>query len=77
MLSLGVSKEQARTILPLNLNTTFIWTGSLLAFIHLFNLRLKSDVQGETREVVQEILQLVRNIEGNPFEHTLKAFGYK
>lgn len=77
LLSLGVSKEQARTILPLNLNTTFIWTGSLLAFIHLFNLRLKSDVQGETREVVQEILQLVRNIEGNPFEHTLKAFGYK
>lgn len=77
LIELGVSKEQARTILPLNLNTTFIWTGSLLAFIHLFNLRLKSDVQGETREVVQEILQLVRNIEGNPFEHTLKAFGYK
>ena len=77
LIDLGVSKEQARTILPLNLNTTFIWTGSLLAFIHLFNLRLKSDVQGETREVVQEILQLVRNIEGNPFEHTLKAFGYK
>src|SRR5690606_15947983 len=34
---LGVSKEQARTILPLNLNTSQIWTGSLLAFIRLYN----------------------------------------
>ena len=37
LIELGVSKEQARTILPLNLNTQFIWTGSLLSFIHLFN----------------------------------------
>ena len=37
-IEMGMSKEQARTILPLNLNTTFIWTGSLLALFHLFNL---------------------------------------
>lgn len=77
LLSLGVSKEQARTILPLNLNTTFIWTGSLLAFLHLFNLRLKKDAQQETREVVADMLSLVQNIEGNPFKHTLQAFGYE
>jgi thymidylate synthase (FAD) len=76
LLSLGVSKEQARTILPLNLNTTFIWTGSLLAFFHLFNLRLKPDAQQETRELVLKMLELVKDIEGNPFEHTLKAWGY-
>ena len=70
----GVSKEQARTILPLNLNTTFIWTGSLLAFIHLFNLRLKPDAQQETREVVQEMLNCIKNIPNNPFEYSLKAF---
>ena len=73
----GVSKEQARTILPLSLNTTFIWTGSLLAFKHLFDLRLKPDTQLETREVVKQMLIAVKNIEGNPFEHTLKAMGYE
>jgi thymidylate synthase (FAD) len=69
-----VSKEQARTILPLNLNTTFIWTGSFLSFIHLFNLRLKPDAQQETRELVAEILESVKNIEGSPFKHSLEAF---
>jgi thymidylate synthase (FAD) len=74
LLSEGVSKEQARSILPLNLNTTFIWTGSLLSFLHLFNLRLKSDAQQETREVVQEMLNQIKSIEGNPFHYTLNAF---
>jgi thymidylate synthase (FAD) len=74
LLSLGVSKEQARTILPLNLNTTFIWTGSLLSFVHLWNLRLKPDTQVETKEVAQEMLELVKNIEGNPFKHTIESF---
>lgn len=71
----GVSKEQARSILPLNLNTTFIWTGSLLSFLHLFNLRLKPDAQQETRELVQQMLREIKNIEGNPFQHTLEAWG--
>lgn len=74
LIDLGVSKEQARTILPLNLNTSFIWTGSLLAFIHLFNLRIKPDVQQETREIAQMMLDQIKNIEGNPFKHTLEAF---
>lgn len=74
LIELGVSKEQARTILPLNLNTSFIWTGSLLAFIHLFNLRIKPDAQQETRQVAQMMLDEVKNIEGNPFELTIEAF---
>lgn len=76
LLELGVSKEQARSVLPLSLNTTFIWTGSLLSFFHLFNLRLKPDAQQETREVVVQMLELVKNIEGNPFQHTLAAWGF-
>jgi thymidylate synthase (FAD) len=72
LISLGVSKEQARTILPLNLNTTFLWTGSLLSFIHVFNLRLKSDAQQETREVVAEMLRLLK--ENGNFAESLKAF---
>lgn len=77
LIDAGVSKEQARSILPLNLNTTFIWTGSLLAFLHLFNLRLKPDAQQETQEVVQEMLNEIKNIEGNPFQYTLQAWGYE
>ena len=69
---LGVSKEQARTILPLNLNTTFIWTGSLLAFIHMCHLRLKPDAQEETRLLVAEMLQQLKD--SNKFEQSLKVF---
>lgn len=72
LIDLGVSKEQARTILPLNLNTQFIWTGSLLSFIHLFKLRLKSDAQQETRELVQLMLDQLK--ENGSFKHSLKAF---
>jgi len=74
LIELGVSKEQARTILPLNLNTSFIWTGSLLAFIHLFNLRIKPDAQQETRQVAQMMLDEVKKLEGNPFQLTIEAF---
>jgi thymidylate synthase (FAD) len=72
----GVAKEQARAILPLCLETQFIWTGSLLAYIHMWGLRLKNDTQQETREVVEKTLRLVQQINGNPFEHTLKSWGY-
>jgi thymidylate synthase (FAD) len=77
LLDLGVSKEQARTILPLNLNTSFIWTGSFLAFMHLWRLRTKSDTQHETRDIAGDMLKLVKEIEGNPFKHTLTAWGYE
>lgn len=74
LLDLGTSKEQARSVLPLSLETEFIWTGSLLAFTHLCNLRLKSDAQEETRYIAQQMLDLVKAIPGNPFEHSLTAF---
>jgi len=68
------AKEQARAILPLCLETQFIWTGSLLAYVHFWNLRLKPDTQEETRIVANEMLNLVKSIEGNPFQHTIAAF---
>ena len=72
----GVSKEQCRIILPLCLETTFVWTGSMLAFLHLCELRLKPDAQKETQDVVEKMLKQVKSIEGNPFEHTIAAFGF-
>ena len=74
LIELGVSKEQARTILPLNLNTTFVWTGSFLSFIHLFNLRLKPDAQAETRQVAAQMLECIKNITEQPFKYSLQAF---
>lgn len=71
-IEMGVSKEQARTILPLNLNTTMIWTGSLYAFIRLCKQRLKPDAQQETRMVVQEMLNQVK--QSNKFQQSLTVF---
>ena len=76
MSEFGIAKEQCRIHLPIALETKFIWTGSLQAFIHLCSLRLKKDAQKETRDLVGQMLDLVKNIEGNPFKYTLDAFGY-
>lgn len=72
LLELGVSKEQARSVLPMSLNTTFVWTGSFLAFIHLCNLRLKQDAQKETRDVVELMLRQAKELEW--FKESFKAF---
>jgi thymidylate synthase (FAD) len=69
----GVAKEQARAILPLCLETTFIWTGSLLSYLHFWNLRLKSDTQKETRDIASQMLELVKQT--NKFPLTIEAFG--
>ena len=74
LIYLGVSKEQARSVLPLSLETEFIWTGSMLAFVHMCNLRLKEDAQKETRDVVSNMLYLVKNNTDNKFFNTLQAF---
>lgn len=73
LIDLGVSKEQARSVLPLSLETEFIWTGSFLAFVHLCNLRLKQDTQKETRDIVTEMLLQVKELDN--FKHTVEAFG--
>jgi len=74
MVDFGIAKEQCRIHLPLALETTFIWTGSFQAFVHLCNLRIKPDAQKETRDLVASMLNLVKQIDGNPFQHSIKAF---
>ncbi len=73
----GVAKEQCRVILPLCLETQFVWTGSLAAFIHFWKLRLKEDAQQETREVARMMLDEVKKIPDAPFRLTLEAFGFE
>lgn len=51
MLSNGVAPEQARMILPQTMMTQWYWTGSLMAWAHLCNLRCKPDAQQECQEI--------------------------
>lgn len=77
LLELGTSKEQARSVLPLSLETTFIWTMSFLAFMHLVKLRIKKDVQKETKDLVADMLEQVKNMPGNPFKKSLELLERK
>lgn len=47
------------------------------SFMNFQNLRNSEYAQKEIREVAQEMLRLVKEIEGNPFKYTLEAFGYE
>jgi thymidylate synthase (FAD) len=73
LLKLGVAKEQARALLPLCLETTFIWTGSLLAYINFWKLRITRDTQIETMHIAQDMLHELK-IKTNCFQHSLNAF---
>ena len=46
------------------------------SFAHFQELRNSPDSQLEIREIAQKMLELVKNIEGQPFKHTIDAFGW-
>lgn len=55
----GVAPEQARMLLPQNMHTEWYWTGSLMFFHRVCKLRLDPHAQAETREVAQQIRDIV------------------
>lgn len=55
LLDNGVCAEQARMLLPQSAYTEWHWTGSLLGWARVWNLRVKPDAQRETREIVEMI----------------------
>jgi thymidylate synthase (FAD) len=61
LLSEDVPPEQARMVLPQNMMTEFIETGSLAAYARLVKLRTTPDAQKEVQEVAQEVSILLRN----------------
>lgn len=69
------AKESARFYLPyanqLYLDVSFNWR----SFSHFLGLRNKPDAQLEIREIAAAMLRQVEAIEGNPFQHTIAAFG--
>jgi thymidylate synthase (FAD) len=60
LLRLGVAPEQARMILPLNTMTEWVWTGSLMAWARVCNLRLDPHAQKECRDTVQPINEIMK-----------------
>jgi thymidylate synthase (FAD) len=58
----GVAPEQARMVLPQNMMTEFIWTGSLVAFARVCKLRLDSHTQQETQEIAKEISTILQSL---------------
>lgn len=55
MIKEGVSPEQARSVLPQNMMTSWVWSGSLDAFARMCILRCAKDTQAETRIVANVI----------------------
>ena len=58
MLRSGIAPEMARMVLPQSMMTEWYWSGTLMAFARVCNLRCKEDVQLETQMVANQIDEL-------------------
>jgi thymidylate synthase (FAD) len=68
LLLIGVSKEQARAILPSALYTSFVWTCSLQALFHFISLRIGKGAQGEVVSYAKALLELGRPVAPEAFD---------
>ena len=59
LLTLGVSKEQARAVLPLSLMTRWRMSGDLRCWLAFLKLRMASDVQEETRDLANQVAAII------------------
>lgn len=70
------AKESARFYLPYNNQITLDVSFNWRSFAHFLGLRMKPNAQKEIRELAEQMLDLVKNLPGKPFERTIAAFGY-
>ena len=71
------AKESARFYLPYGNQVTMDLMFNWRSFNHFLGLRMKQDAQLEICDLARKMLQLVSDIPGNPFYHTIEAFGYR
>ena len=62
LLKIGVAKEQARTILPLNQYTEVYWTASFQAIMNFLELRTEKTAQWEIQQYAAAIKKLISDI---------------
>lgn len=70
------AKESARFFKTINSQITMDISFNFRSFAHFQGLRNSEHAQLEVRELAQQMLDLVKNIEGNPFKYTVEAFGF-
>lgn len=68
------AKESARFFRGYNTQITADVAFNWRSFYHFQSLRNKPNAQLEIQQIAQQMLDLVKNIEGNPFQHTIEAF---
>ena len=71
------AKESARFFKTYNSQIQADVMFNMRSFANFINLRLSEHAQQEIREIAQKMLDLVQNIEYNPFKHTLEAMQAK
>jgi thymidylate synthase (FAD) len=68
------AKESARFFKTFNSQIDMDLMFNFRSFVHFQRLRNSEHAQIEVRELAQQMLDLVKGIEGNPFQHTIEAF---
>lgn len=68
------AKESARFFKTMNSQITLDIMFNWRSFAHFLKLRNSEHAQKEVRELAQEMLQIVKDLPGNPFEKTIQAF---
>lgn len=68
------AKESARFFRAYNTQITADISFNWRSFYHFQSLRNKHNAQLEIREIANTMLNLVKNIEHNPFRYTIEAF---
>jgi len=70
------AKESARFFKTYNSRIQADVQFNMRSFANFLKLRNSEHAQKEIREISQKMLDLVKNIEDNPFRHTLNSWGY-
>jgi len=70
------AKESARFFKTFNSQITMDVMFNWRSFYHFQKLRNDEHAQKEVRELAQQMLTLVKQIEGNPFKYTMEAFNF-
>jgi flavin-dependent thymidylate synthase len=68
------AKESARFFKTFNSQIDMDLMFNFRSFVHFQRLRNSEHAQVEVRELAHEMLELIKGIDGNPFEHTIQAF---
>lgn len=62
LIDLGVAPEQARMVLPLGMQTEWIWTGSLFGWASVYNQRSTEHAQLEARLFAEELNKIMSKL---------------